>query len=93
MGQIFYAVAYDIENKECSVANADKFHANCYIYSWDVVGIHYLLRQKPYRVMWGGDYVLDNNEIANITTEEQFIGVSTYLHPNYLAKKRFCSKF
>jgi hypothetical protein len=54
MGQIFYATAYDIDAKTCCVMDADKFHANCYAHSDAVCSVHYLLRQKPYRVMWGG---------------------------------------
>ena len=52
MGQIFHACAYDIETKTCCVYDADKFHANCYSNCGTVFSMHYLLRQKPYRIMW-----------------------------------------
>jgi hypothetical protein len=51
MGQIFHSCVYDVESMTCSVEEADKFHANCYSYSGSVAVAHYLLRQKPYRVM------------------------------------------
>jgi hypothetical protein len=77
MGQMFYACAYDIENKKCCIYNADKFHTSCYSYSGAVSAIHYLLRQAPYRIMWGGDYVIQN--ISNINNDEYLLGISTYL--------------
>ena len=77
MGQTFYACAYDIENKKCCIYHADKFNANCYSYSGAVSAMHYLLRQAPYRIMWGGDYVIDN--ISKINNEEYLLGLSTYL--------------
>ena len=33
------------------------FHANCYSSCGTVLSMHYLLRQKAYRIMWGGGYV------------------------------------
>ena len=79
MGQIFHACAYDIENKTCCVYDADKFHANCYAHSGVVRSIHYLLRQKPYHVMWGGGYVVidDYLEDPSLRTED-LLGISTY---------------
>ena len=59
MGQIFHACAYDIETKTRCIIDADKFHANCYAHSGTVLSMHYLLRQKPYHVMWKGDYAID----------------------------------
>ena len=77
MGQIFMASAYDIESKTCCTFYADKFHANCYSYSDAVISMHYLLRKKPYRIMWGGDYVFEN--IQDIKCEEDLQGISTFL--------------
>ena len=78
MGQIFYASAYDIQSKKCYVVCADKFHANCYSYSGAVLSIHYLLRQQAYRVMWGGDYVVGDDFLEEVSEEEDLIGLSTY---------------
>jgi hypothetical protein len=80
MGQIFHACAYDIETKTCCVIEADKFHANCYSFSGAVVSMHYLLRQKPYRVMWGGSYVdfSDSDYAALASRTENLLGISTY---------------
>jgi hypothetical protein len=60
MGQIFHACAYDIDKKKCCVYDADKFHANCYSFSAEVHAMHYLLRKKAYRIMWGGNYAWMN---------------------------------
>ncbi|GHU46666.1 hypothetical protein FACS1894200_00700 [Spirochaetia bacterium] len=79
MGQIFYASAYDIKEKTCCVMDADKFHANCYSYSGAVLSIHYLLRQKPYHVMWGGRYVRLGEDILAFSAREDLYGLSTYL--------------
>jgi len=78
MGQIFHAAAYDIDTKTCFAMYADKFHSNCYSHSGAVCAVHYLLRQKPYRVMWGGDSVLINDNLQYISREEVLIGISTY---------------
>jgi hypothetical protein len=78
MGQIFLACAYDIENKKCCLFDADKFHANCYSYSGAVFSMHYLLRQAPYRIMWGGDEVIEY--ISEINDEEYLLGLSTFLN-------------
>ena len=78
MGQIFHACAYDTETKTCCVYDADKFHANCYAHSGAVVAMHYLLRQKPYRIMWGGGYTLFPDNLAKFTSEEDLLGLSTY---------------
>ena len=79
MGQIFYACAYDIETKTCCVYDADKFHANCYSFSGAVYSMHYLLRKKPYRIMWGGQYVALENRIANFSRLEDLLGISTFM--------------
>lgn len=78
MGQIFYACAYDIETKNCCVIYADKFHANCYSCSKAVCLIHYLLRQKPYHVMWGGEYMLIDDNLEYVSRTEELLGISTY---------------
>ena len=77
MGQIFHACAYDTETKTCCVLNADKFHANCYSSCGTVLSMHYLLRQKPYRIMWGGDYVVDDS-LEKISRTEDLLGIATY---------------
>jgi hypothetical protein len=41
--------------------------------------MHYLLRQKPYRVMWGGVYVASEDNITAFSRTEDFLGISTYL--------------
>ena len=81
MGQIFKACAYDIETKICCVRDADKFHANCFAHSGAVRSIHYLLRQKPYRVMWGGIYVVA--DLTNFSRTEDLLGISTYCNYEY----------
>jgi len=79
MGQIFYSCAYDTETRSCCVYDADKFHANCFSFSGSVFSIHYLLRQKTYRVMWGGHYVIDPEELSEFSKEEDLLGLSTFL--------------
>ena len=79
MGQLFRACAYDIKTSECCVMDADKFHANCYSYSGTVSSIHYLLRQKPWRIMWGGAYVVIDDKLAGYLRDEDLYGLSTYL--------------
>jgi len=79
MGQIFYSCAYDIENRTCCVYDADKFHANCYSMCGSVFSIHYLLRQKPYRIMWGGYDAIGGKELSKFSREEDLLGLSTYL--------------
>ena len=78
MGQIFFACAYDIETMTSCVVEADKFDANCYAHNGAVLSMHYLLRHKPYRIMWGGDYV-ESFYIAGITRTEDLLGISTYI--------------
>jgi len=78
MGQIFHATAYDIDTKTRFTLNVDKFHANCYSYSRAICAIHYLLRQKPYRVMWGGGYVVIDDNLRYFAREEDLMGISTY---------------
>jgi hypothetical protein len=60
--------------------DADKFHANCYGHSGAVRSIHYLLRQKPYHVMWGGQYVLLDDKLAEFSRKEDLLGISTYIN-------------
>lgn len=79
MGQIFYSCAYDIDTKTCCVYEADKFHANCYSSSGTVFSMHYLLRQKAYRIMWGGNYVAINDNLMKFSRVEDLLGISTYL--------------
>jgi hypothetical protein len=83
MGQIFDACVYDIENRICSVVDADKFHANCYSFSGTVSVAHYLLRQKAYHVMWGGGYVTVNNFFGKELSENMLLGISTYEDREY----------
>lgn len=75
MGQIFYMTIYDPETRKCYSEDSDKFHSNCYSFSWDIRITHYLLRQKPYHVMWCGDYVLIDNCLENFS-EVQLLGIS-----------------
>ncbi len=79
MGQTFYACVYDVEDKTCLVCYVDKFHANCYAHSWGVYLTHYLLRQKPYNVMWGGDYMAIDDNLGDVSKREDLLGLSTYL--------------
>jgi len=78
MGQIFYATAYDIKNRKACVIDSDKFHANCYSFSGSVAAMHYLLREQEYRVMWGGNEVVINDNIQRFPREEDLFGLSTY---------------
>ena len=78
MGQIFHACAYDIKAKTCCVVDADKFHANCYSFSGAVASMHYLLRHKTYRIMWGGAYVVIDDHLAKYSRDEDLYGISTY---------------
>jgi hypothetical protein len=80
MGQIFYACAYDIENTTCCVIESDKFHANCYAHSGSVHSMHYLLRQKPYRILWGGIYMIDGESLKSFSEIYNLLGLSTYLY-------------
>jgi len=80
MGQIFCASAFDAKTKTSCVMDADKFHANCYSYCGTVFSIHYLLRQKPYNVLWGGHHVVINDNIEKFSREEDLLGLSTYLN-------------
>jgi len=45
MGQIFVATVYDTKKKECFSVDADKFHANCYSYSYHARATHDLLKK------------------------------------------------
>ena len=78
MGQIFNACAYDIDAKTCCVYDADKFHANCYSFSGTVYSMHYLLRQKAYRIMWGGYEVFIFDHLKKFSRTEDLLGFSTY---------------
>jgi len=79
MGQIFYSCAYDIDTKTCCVYDADKFHANCYAQCGTVFSVHYLLRQKPYNVMWGGRYMLLQDYVQEFSRTQDLLGLSTYI--------------
>lgn len=84
MGQIFHACAYDTELMTCCVYDADKFHANCFSFCGTVYSMHYLLRQKPYRVMWGGYSALSDNNFAGFSRDEDLHGLSTYIDEEFL---------
>ena len=74
MGQIFDAVAYDIESMTCFRTDVDKFPANCYNKSGAVKCIHYLLRQKAYRVMWGSqDFLTYSLKKSPLDFSEKFL--------------------
>jgi len=60
------------------MVDADKFHANCYSYSGAVMTMHYPLRQKPYRVMWSGNYVELDHDLKYFSRFEDLLGLSTY---------------
>jgi len=75
MGQMFYMTLYDPKTRKCYSENSDKFHANCYSYSIDIRITHYLLRQKPYHVMWCGDYVLYDGILEDFS-KVQLLGIS-----------------
>lgn len=76
MGQIFQATVYNVEDRTCFVADADKFHANCYSFSGIVCAVHYLLRKSAYHVMWCGGYIVLNDAIKDFLSEEQLLGIS-----------------
>ena len=79
MGQIFHACAFNASDKTCCVIDADKFHANCFSSSGVVAVMHNLLRQMPYHVMWGGNYVIDEDYLAKDSKPEYLLGLSTFL--------------
>ncbi|MDR1871020.1 MAG: hypothetical protein LBS60_03670 [Deltaproteobacteria bacterium] len=79
MGQIFYATVYDIEDMTRISIDADKFHANCYSFSGTVVCAHYLLRQKPHRVMWFGGYALHEGGLEDFSETSDLLGISAYV--------------
>jgi len=83
MGEIFFACAYDVEAKTCCTVYADKFHANCYSFSNAVISMHYLLRQAPYHVLWGGDGIVE--DFSDISSKELLLGLSTYLGKGYFS--------
>jgi len=58
--------------------DADKFHANCYSFSGAVASAHFLLRRKPYNVMWGGGYVVIDDALEEVSDENVLLGISTY---------------
>jgi len=64
---------------ECCALEADKFHANCYSYSEVVLSMHYLLRKKPYRIMWGGNDIYSEYGREDFTSKEDMLGISTFL--------------
>jgi hypothetical protein len=86
MGQIFNATIYDIDNFICSSIDSDKFQANCYSFSGSVAATHYLLRQKPYRVMWLGHQVIQEDVLNGFSREEDLYGLSTYLSKEIMEK-------
>jgi len=77
VGQTFYACAYDINEKTCCVVEADKFHANCYSHSGVIACMHYLLRQKPYHIIWYGDSIISEGIFSTITDESVLLGISS----------------
>ncbi|MCL2720037.1 MAG: hypothetical protein FWD47_01685 [Treponema sp.] len=82
MGQMFYACAYKPDNKMCCVYEADKFYSNCYSFSGAVSTIHYLLRQEPYHIMWGGLYLINETFISKLSNND-LLGLSTFLNSDY----------
>jgi hypothetical protein len=40
--------------------------------------MHYLLRKKPYRVMWGGHYVVTDDNLEKFSRTEDLLGISAY---------------
>jgi len=61
--------------------DADKFHANCYSYNGTVLSMHLLLRLKPWRMMWGGNYVY--GQFEKYSRDEDLHGLSAYLSKEY----------
>ena len=99
MGQIFYACAYDTGARECCTIAADKFHANCFSYSGAVHSTHYLLRKKPYHIMWGGDDIVSDDVLGIYSRQEDLLGISTYrdkeefeINNDDLTDKSYCDK-
>ena len=83
MGEIFDAAVYDIKSMTCFRTDVDKLFANCYAYSGAVICIHYLLRQKPYRVIWGGHHFLKASiKESTLDCSEEFLyGFSAFVNP------------
>jgi len=48
--------------------------------------MHYLLRKKPYRIMWGGLYLVIDDNLADYSKTEDLIGVSTFLNEEDFAR-------
>lgn len=80
MGQEFYASAYDMEKRTCYEYYCDKFHSDCYSFSGSVVLMHYLLRKAPYRIIYGGDKILNKDIFSRFSTEDELIALSSYLN-------------
>ncbi|MCL1996467.1 MAG: hypothetical protein FWG63_09700 [Defluviitaleaceae bacterium] len=81
MGQIYTACVYDTKKRIAYTGDVDKFHANCHSNSGSVVTTHYLLRQQPYNVMWGGGYVVIDDFLEQFDLaehEDLLLGISTY---------------
>jgi len=78
MGQYFQPTAYDIETKTCCTINGYRFFSTCYNDSKEVRAMHYLLRQKPYRIMWCGDDVLSEHELQSFSTKEDLLALSAF---------------
>jgi hypothetical protein len=66
--------------------DADKFHANCFSFSGTVAAAHYMLRQKAYRVMWGGGYVVLDDAIARFSRKEALLGLSVYMDYEHIER-------
>lgn len=80
MGQLFKSVAIDKEEKKVHWNYADKFYGYCYSVSMTVHRIHYLLREKSYHVLWGGDNMFSSNWLKDIEGEESLENLSAYLN-------------
>jgi len=80
MEQIFYACAYDPETMTRYVYDAGEFQENCYSFSEAVSALQYVLRQKPYHIIWGGNYIYDDyffEEFSN--SKEDLLALSVYM--------------
>jgi len=45
--------------------------------------MHYLLRQKSYRIIWGGNYVFCGDNLAKFSRTEDLLGLSSYSQSHY----------
>jgi len=79
MSQFFSPTAYDVDTRTKFTARCSWFEDNSYNYHDALSKLHYLLRQQPYRVMWGGCSSAYGDNFLKFPREEDLLGLSTFL--------------